>query len=302
VSATHDGALPARVLVRTDVDYLSMDARAFAAQSDPMRPLMFVRSAVSDGSLEVFHEVFGVDFFALRAAMKARAQAELRALRGANVSMGFSDFDEWFSRPGDEVIFPTDDDDLFHPEMLTIARVPRNATFVVWEYTGIGFHPWSRHAGVHRLQLPTLLSNNWGVKKSFLQATLSASEARRFLAHHAEAQELMIRHLGLRRASGWMGGFASMLTELRHPTVHFVTEPLSIQYLYPASLYYLVMTSRVANLRNQLLELDFETPIRLPEPLAWARPSVDRFESLMRRLAEGRAARSGAGSHERSAP
>jgi hypothetical protein len=283
--------LPARVLVRTDVDYASMTASTFAAQEDPTRPLLFIRFATNARCLETFERVFGYGFFRLRAELRASAEDGLSLMRGVRKSVGFADFDAWFDDPEDELVFPIDDDDVFHPDLAARATLPADAAMVVWGWRALGVHPWGVQPALHHADGPILLSNNWGVRKSFLRSALSKDDARRFLADHATAQEAMVHHLGLASKTGWDGMFANAFTELRHPSVHFIEGAHSLQLLHPASLYLLALAAQTGDLETHLRALDVAHAVPLPAELGWAAPAVARYESLVLRLAEGRSAR-----------
>lgn len=283
--------LPTRILVRTNVDYATMDLAAFGRQSDPSRPLPHIVAAANSGSVQVFNDVFGVDFFAFRGRLKALAEPRLRAIPDAQVTIGFDDFDDWFRDPRDEMIYPIDDDDVFDTRLPRLSSIQPATTLVVWEHVAVGFPLTGVHPALHRFRTPVLFSNNWGVRKSFLQAAMSKKEALEFLADHGTAQTRYAAALGL-QSNEWAGAFGAFFAELRAPAVEFVEGHFGVQLYHPASLMQLAVGAQIDDIGGRLRRLDLETRTELPEELAWARSFVREYEDLVGTLAATRHARS----------
>lgn len=287
---SHNVPLPARILVRTNVDWHHMNADAFEQQDDPTRPLLFIRLASQRHAIDAFKEIFDFDFFAFRAEMKAIGAASLHAVRGARLTLGFRDFHNWLDDPEDEMVFPIDDDDVFHPELATLASsVAPETSIVVWQHAAFGHAPPEYHAGVGRFESAILMTNNWGVRKSFLRSKFSRDEALRFLCDHGDAQRHMLRLCGL-SMNPEFGILAPCYTGLHVPSVRFVEGHFGLQLLHPASLTQVLYDALVgAEARFEKLDLEAANP--LPNSLEWARPSVEQYHALIARLAATRAAR-----------
>src|SRR5215475_6734801 len=104
-----------RVIIRSRVAWQEMDRSDFSAQDDPTRPLTFIRSPLAEAALDVWDEVFALNFFAYRAALRDIAWTSVAASGADDISVGFDDFDSggfdaWLNDPTEEIIVALDDD------------------------------------------------------------------------------------------------------------------------------------------------------------------------------------------------
>lgn len=279
--------LPTRILVRTDVDWERMGAGEFEKQDDPTRPLTFIQVAVSSGAIEKFERAFNFGFFAFRAEMKAIGTESVRAVAEARVMMGFAEFDDWLDDPEDELMFPIDDDDLFHPQLARhFSGIGPETGVIVWNYAAFGHAPTASYAHAHGYEGPHLLSNNWGVRKSFLRSHFSREEARLCMADHGEMHRRLLRLYGV-PVNAEKGLLAAMFARLEAPAVRLVDGNFSLHFFHPATLTQVVFAYR-SGLDERYDELELEADASLPERLSWASRSVDRYRALVARLAEAR--------------
>ena len=105
-----------RILVRPDIDWRQMDRDQFLSQSDPTRPLPFIRPRV----LDLWDRAFGTDFFSYRAQLQDLAYGTFATAGADSISRGFGDFDAWWDDPDEQIVVPMDDDDF-----LMVASGPR---------------------------------------------------------------------------------------------------------------------------------------------------------------------------------
>ena len=244
-----------RILVRTDVDWGSMDVERFAAQDDPTRPLLFIRHALERDLIPMFRRIYGMDYFEFRGAIQRLAASRLAAVAGARVSVGFADFETWFHDPSDELVCPVDDDDIFHPGLVArLHALAPETELVIWKHAAVGYAPTQTRAGVHRWNEHVLFSNNWGIDKAYLRRLLPPDEARLFLSCHRTAQSRMAGVYGIPERLD-QGGFGHFV-ELEHERLRFLDEFLSLQLFHVGSLSGLWARSLQGADENALRELE----------------------------------------------
>jgi hypothetical protein len=257
-----------------------MTPETFRCQEDPQRPRIFVDNAVAQDLPTRFCQAFGVDYFAYRAELQRIARSCLARVVGSRISVGFGDFEEWFCHPDDELIFPVDDDDLFAPVMASsLSAITDDTALVIWPAVVAGFVNFERPARVARHMLPLLFTNNWGVRKAFLQDHLDPQRARQFLAHHNLAQSESMRLLGVQDPGGPLPGFAPLV----HPRVLPVLASLSVEYVHPGSLH-LFSTLTNENRLAQLSEYDPTAAVPVPDHVGWAAAYLESMRTTLVRL------------------
>jgi hypothetical protein len=277
-------SVAARIFVRTNVNWSAMDAEAFASQADPTRPLPFINGAVTHDLPGAFRDAFHVDFFRYRAAIRQIAQSSLERVQGARRSFGFDDFDAWFYDERDELVFPIDDDDLFHPELArAVDRVAGDTCIVVWDSVQAGFLDHDTTPGCRRYVWPALFSNNWGVRKSFLRKAFDAPTCRRFLADHLFAQECMVRQLDV--SLDWMpdGAFRSF-APLAKPGVVLLADCYSLNYFHVGSACFFGALVEQGSPRELYRHFDPSLTLEVGDYALWADGYLREFSSVVPRL------------------
>jgi hypothetical protein len=281
-----------RIVVRTNVDWRTMDRETFARQDDPTRPLLFIAHAAQQDIVGVFERVFGVRYFDFRASIRDIASEGLRAVPDARITNGFEDFDAWFFSDEEEFLFPVDDDDIFNPALTAAVRELEPSTdVVIWNHAGVGYAADQRLPAVHRWTERVLFSNNWGIRKSFLRKLLPSDACRRFLACHRTAQSTLVRSYGIPEQSN-QGDF-NVFVDLDNPGVRHLDDALGLQLFHVGSLIGFWARSRVEDVERSFSEVDLTVPISLPGDLRWAEPFVARYSALMGDIAASRPLRLG---------
>src|SRR5438105_4991763 len=105
-----------RVLVRTRAEWREMSRSNFQGQSDPTRPLKWVRSDRAAQAVDLWGEAFALDFFTYRAELRDIAFSSIIAAHPDVVTVGFDDFgidgfEGWLADPQEEFVVALDDDD-----------------------------------------------------------------------------------------------------------------------------------------------------------------------------------------------
>lgn len=284
-----------RILVRTDIDWRGMDRAAFESQSDRDRPLLFVKFAANKGLFDVWHKVFDVDYFDLRHELATIARRNHAAVSGAERVDGLARFDTWFADPGDEWILPVDDDDIFRADVAQrLAAVPPSAGVVVWPelayfWPGDEPHgPYARGSGqehnvgrpiVQRTRQRVLWTNNWAVRKSFLQRHFTGKQARQMLTDHRFATQQVAGVVG----QGFPPEPAPWYDfDLSGAIIEQWDEPYSMTLKHPGSLFFLWNILQVPDPVGQLRMRRFGEPLELPPEAAWAGDEVRAMERLLR--------------------
>jgi hypothetical protein len=275
--------LPVHLLVRTSVDWRSMDADKFAAQEDETRPTRWIRYASMRDLLGVWDQAFKLPFLDYRAEL-ADLAAETHARAGADVlSVGLdhvaphASYEQWWASTDDEAVVTIDDDDFFQPDLGALAaEFVDGVDLVLWPQAIFRFN----ERGTLKFKwapLPIVLQTNWAIRKSFLTANFSPEDGRQMLAHHPIANEMLADHLGVGRKNKVLYRFRNVLEDSR---VRFVEPSYGLYNAHMGSISFLIKVLReqpdpVAYLRS----LDFTIP-PVPEYIAGLEPYVERLGEL----------------------
>lgn len=273
--------LPVRVVVRTDVDWSSLGEASFAAQSEPDRPLAFIRAAAARGMPAAFRAATGVELFAYRGELAAITASWHATLPGVRVTRGLAGLEDWLFAPGDELLVPTDDDDLFSPRLSTLGdAIAPGADLILFPHVAAGHVDFERRPRVERSWARVLFTNNWGVRRSWL-ASLGAERARTVLADHRAAQIQALRRLGVAFDETPLG---FPLEPLVGDAVQTVEECLSVDYMHPGSLQMFLTLSDGGRAARPYDALDLEAPLEIPPEIAWARGPLGALHGSLARL------------------
>jgi hypothetical protein len=272
-----------RILVRTDIDWRTMRRATFESQTEAERPLGFIQFAVQREVLKRWHEAFGSEYFDFRADLQDIARSNLRSIEGATISYGLADFETWYSSGDDELVFPIDDDDIFHPALgAAVAEVGDSPSVVHWRHYQYTYDTQGQPT-IRPVPFMVLLSNNWGIRKSFLKRHFSPDQARRVLIDHKEASLEVARIFGIpvpERPRPWFG------FDLRSPPVRVLSDPCGVSVKHIGSLTSLRQAlsspDPVGSLRRQSLT----ARALVPPEMHWARPWLARYETIFHSLGE----------------
>lgn len=271
-------------MVRSAIDWTAMDRDAFGSQTSAGAPVKFLRFAEEHGALDVWSAAFATDFFAFRHDLQAIAERNLSGLDGVAVSVGLDDL-SWLDADGDEMIYPIDDDDLFHPDLAATAPAAGEATNVVlWPHGQYAYddagHPMT---GLRRGRL--LFSNNYGLRKSFLRDRFERSEIVEVLADHAAATTAVAAHLGIERPAGtkWFQ------VALRGDDVTVADRPHGVSLKHVGSLQVLKSALSTDDPVATLCRYRLDERAEVLDELVWAEPwlrdAEDVFAAAQRRRA-----------------
>jgi hypothetical protein len=281
--------LPIRILIRTNVDWASMDTESFGRQSDPTLPVGFIRRSVEHRHPEVFAEAFGVGYFRYRGELARIAREHISRVHHARVSVAFDDFEQWFLDDSEEFIFPTDDDDVFSPHLAEVMRgVEADTNVVLWSAVQAGYiavlDP-SIPPGAVRYDFPILFSNNWGIRKSFLRSKFDMDGCKLFLSDHQVAQRRIAAHVGVVHDTP---ASEFPFVPLFSSEVARVDACYSVQLAHPGSLLFFGAAGISGPLATELLrKFDPSVLVDAPDYAAWAGPFLREVASVVPRLKAG---------------
>lgn len=266
-----------------------MTSEQFAAQKDPSRPLMFIAYAAQHGLLDAFKSAFGIDLFRFRETVRHIAEENLRAVRGAEVTIGLSNFEDWFASDEDEFIFPVDDDDMFHPSLSEVTtRLTKDTELVFWKHATLGYAPFEPPA-IRLWNDRVLFSNNWGIRKSCLRERLSTEESRQVLSCHRTAHLTVSNwHPNDKPKDPPLFDMPS-LSEGDHAA--FIPDHFSLQMGHVGSVcgFWARHQERGTSGAEDIFEgVDIGAEVRLPEGLEWAAPFMERYVNFARSVAQAR--------------
>jgi len=285
-------SLPIRVLCRTDLDWGAL-ARAHGAGADSgaaslprpedAYPKLFkmVDRLEQRDILQIWDRLFRVNLFAFRHELQRISLDNLRSVRDARLTIGFRDFEAWYEGDDDEMIYPIDDDDYFHPDLARTAPDEADETpFVFWLHMQ---YVYDKHTGspmLQRAMLASLLSNNWGIRKSFLKKHFSTGVAKRVLADHSTAAVRLAEVFGLDRPPGPLGWSK---IDLRDSPARFYPEAYGLGLKHVGSLLSLSAALRDGDVAP-LTRPRLGERVGVPDDLRWAEPWIRRAEAAFRSL------------------
>lgn len=251
---------------------------AFAEQKDPTLPAQVLSVSRSD-ILDIWSRTFNVGFFEYRHLLQQIAADSLERVAGADVTRGLGDLHVWFDSVEDEVIFPIDDDDFFHPALAQAAeQLTPEQDIVIFPQAVAGFKGSNaRKRTVWLKELPLLLSNNWGVRKSFLRRHFDQETARVILAKHPLANEKVAEHYGvlIERLR------PQDLSPLLHQRVRILQTPLSVHNKHVGSAGFFNKVLSRSDAEASFRSLDLASPMVLPKYVEWAELDLRRMEAIL---------------------
>ncbi|HXH26061.1 MAG TPA: hypothetical protein VNI78_12470 [Vicinamibacterales bacterium] len=226
--------------------------------------------------------MFRLDLFEFRARLQGIAIDNLLSVSVDARSVGFDHFAEWFSSADDEMIYPIDDDDYFHPALTSTAPDEDDTTvLVVWRHLQYTYTEDGAPCIIVP-QMRTLFSNNWGVRKSFLRAHFDAATARRILADHETAAQELAAVLGIGPGSQtgrwWEVPFEGV------PGVAVLPDSYGLSLKHVGSLLTLHRALRRGEM-EALRRPRLDVPVTVTPELRWVEPWVRRAEAVFRATA-----------------
>jgi len=288
--------LPVRIFCRTDIAWDSF-ARVDQSASQGLqlpRPVGAIPGWVKvleqverSGVLDRWANTFTLDFFAFRAGLNRISQDNWASVEGARCSTGLADWRTWFDSDEDEMIYPIDDDDFFHPNLAETAPPPSDTTAVVFWPHAVYTYDEAGSPIVTTESARHLLSNNWGVRKSFLKREFSNSQSEKILMDHAYAAMNLGRVLGSprpRRDEHWWE------VDLEAPDARFLQCSNGLSVKHVGSLLRLLgweekMVGYADNTgAGSLPPIELKRSAVVPTELAWAEPWIRRAEALFSSL------------------
>jgi hypothetical protein len=235
-----------------------------------------LESVESKNILDSWDEIFGLDFFAFRSELDRISKANLASVHDATVTVGLQDFSSWYRTDEDEMIYPIDDDDYFHPGLASTAPEEEDATALVfWPHVQYTYLP-NGSPGLTTLPLQTLLTNNWGVRKSFLKRQFAEEDARQILSNHALAASEIASALGIERPAQSAGWWA---VPLRGDSIRFLSSSYGLSLKHVGSLLRLLRAVENDDVAA-LAGLHFAEAADVPGELAWAEPWIRQAECV----------------------
>jgi len=279
-SAGEAPRLPIRILCRTDVDWESAAGRLPRPTQASPAFVSVLESLDSSGVLDVWDSTFTLAFGSFRAQLAQIATANRLSIRDARLSVGFDDFSAWYRSDEDEMIYPIDDDDYFHPDLAgTAPRASDETAIVFWPHL---VYTYDDNGSPTFLTRPVrnLLTNNWGVRKSFLKEHFGEGQARLVLTEHSHAARALARALGGRRLNENESWFD---VDLEAERAVFLPASFGISLIHVGSMLRLMRVREGVPLDHFRLTESAE----IPDEIAWVEPWIRQAEQLFRAVLAG---------------
>ncbi len=252
-----------------------MNAARFAAQRDPLKPLKFIAAVAEGGGLQLWERVFSIDFFEFRHHLQTISADNLAAVADATVRHG-ADTIDW-QAPGDDLLYPIDDDDFFHPELVARTHIGPDQNVTMWP--AVQRRAEDGRSTIGLMPARVLFTNNGGLRRRFLVDRLKRSDAQRVIADHRSATSAIRKLTGLAAPADDAAWYEC---SLEHPSVAFTLDRCSVSIKHPAALSTLhralMSDAPEATLRAELAA----EPVTYDDDLAWSQPWVERVEELLR--------------------
>ena len=270
-------SLPVRILVRTDVDWRAMSDEDFGNQDDETRPMMFIRPTARRGVMDLWRQVFDVDFFEYRQQLQQLGHESVCAAGADNVSIGFGDFGDWYPTSQDEIILAIDDDDFFRPPIQELREAFRDDVDVVlWPQARLGFLAGASSPRFDMFPLRHILPTNCALRKSFLQRHFSQAEVKDALAHHRVANERVAEVVN--EPPSEIG--AHNLALLNAASVQRIEPCYGLHNRHVGSIYLLHQALRAPDPLAYMEELELGGRVDVPEELLAFEPYIRAFEDV----------------------
>lgn len=257
-----------------------MTPERFILQQEPGQPQRFIKWVTELGLLEQWERTFSMSFFEFRRQLQALARSNLDSVRNARISTGLAQVNSWINAEEDEFIFPVDDDDWFDPGLGELAAVAPETVIIVWPPAQLIYDPKTGRPLLRRLPSGALLTNNWGIRKSFLRHNFNRNTILRILSRHAEATYEVAVALGARREL-----LPSRFTavDIKGGRVELLPLPAGLALKHFGALSILLPALRNGGLLTAFELLDLDSTIHIPRWLAWSEPWIRGYQDLARR-------------------
>jgi hypothetical protein len=175
------------------------------------------------------------------------------------------------------MIYPIDDDDYFHPELAgTAPTIAEQTAIVFWPHLVYTYDDAGSPTLLAR-PVRTLLTNNWGVRKSFLKEHFTEDEARHILMDHAHATRAIAAALGVRRPER---GEKWWDVELKAEQATFLSRSFGLSLIHVGSLLRLLRAREGVSLTHFRLDESAE----IPSEMMWVEPWIRQAERVFRAL------------------
>jgi hypothetical protein len=261
-----------------------MTPEQFGQQRGPGQPANFIRWVNKLKLHEFWAESFSMPFFEFRRRLQELARSNLDSVREARISTGLANLDAWINSAEDELIFPVDDDDWFSPDLCELGAIDPDVAMVVWPPAQLVYRPEDYRPILRQLPSSALMTNNWGIRKSFLRKHFDRNTIRRILARHADASYAVAAALGTRRQD-----LPAQFKDVKIQGRGVISLPnsagLSLKHL--GALTVLLPILKNADPVAEIRSVDFESSVEIKPWVAWAEPWVRRYEALARRCRRG---------------
>lgn len=155
------------VIVRQSPDWANIDIEAFKEQSRQFCRTIFRPEEQVNELMSLWDSTFSISFFQVRQRMKEIAQANLRSIRSCRTHQ-IADF-----RANDyanqEIFCFVDDDDWFSPEICAALHAADDGKVDGFRWKHVAFGSKDGEALTFRAVSPTVYTNNYAVKASYLK-------------------------------------------------------------------------------------------------------------------------------------
>jgi hypothetical protein len=269
-----------RVVRRTNVDWRTPQRRLPRPTSlTPQIQSVFDRLD-NGGILDIWDRAFATDFFAFRDALERISFDNISAVDGATVTSGFADFASWYASDSDEMLYPIDDDDWFHPRLVDTTPDATDGTAVVlWPHVVYTYGDDGAPVLATR-PVEALLTNNWGVRKSFLREHFSDEDAQQILTNHALASMRIARALGIRDK---VVGGKWWEVALHSPAVRHLPDSYGVSLIHVGSMLRLLRAVDSES-ESPFGALRLTERASVPPELSWTQPWISEAEAVFRSL------------------
>jgi hypothetical protein len=281
--------LPVRIFCRTDIAWGSVAHGEQSANGSQRLPrpegalpgwIQVLEQVERSGVLDRWANTYAFDFFTFRSELNCIAKHNWSSVRQARCSMGIGDLGAWYESDEDEMIYPVDDDDLFCLDLAKTAPSALEKTAVVFWPHAVYKYDDGGSPLVTTEPARHLLSNNWGVRKSFLRSEFSNAQAEKVLMDHAYAAMNIGRVLGAprpQRDQHWWE------VDLEAPNARFLQSSYGLSLKHIGSLLRLLGWEE-NRVDRSLAPIELKESASVPSHLAWAEPWIRRAEALFRSL------------------
>lgn len=181
------------IVVRSCPDYSKINLATFLNQlNDPYKPHAELKEIMEHSVIETWNNFFAMDFFSYRQEVASIARHNLNNIK-CRIVKGFAEFGHWLALKEDEVVVPVDDDDWFSPDIINLGTSFREQdNLVCWNKST--FKTFNR-SKFYLSKGFRLASNNWAVRKSWLQSLNTKTAYDFILGSHRHSQTYVEHNL-----------------------------------------------------------------------------------------------------------